>query len=132
MKQILPTIHFCAKHFGQARKAVELYTSLVPLSQITAVRRFGGQHEGDVVPAQFEFRLGGQLYRAMDWHELKTQANAPFTFVAQCDSAAEFDRLYDALVDEELPYDMRYDSSSGQWARFTDRFGVRWELVSPE
>jgi predicted 3-demethylubiquinone-9 3-methyltransferase (glyoxalase superfamily) len=50
----------------------------------------------------------------------------------ECAKAAEFDRLYDALVDAESPYDIRYSSSSGQWARFTDRYGLRWELSSPE
>lgn len=133
MLRIMPTIHFGGKHFGEARKAVELYTSLVPLSQITTVRHFGEQQlEGNFVPAQIEFRLGGRPYCAIDCRAMKAQANAAFTFVVQCAAAAAFDRLYDALVDPEIPYDMRYDSSSGQWARFTDRFGLRWELSSPE
>lgn len=134
VQRLTPTLYFSGSHYGQAQAAVTSYIGLVPLAQIIRIRHFGRQQTtaDGFVPKMIEFQLGGLSYRAIDDHGRQAQADAAFTFAAQCSDAAEFDRLYDALVDPESVDDMRYDRSAGQWARFTDRFGIRWELSGPQ
>ncbi len=117
---------------GQAEEAMAFYTSLFPESGIESMERYGPGYpgpEGQVVHARF--RLGGQLFMAMDSH-----IEQPFTFTPSlsffviCDDEPEIDRLAAALSEAgtvlmELG---RYPFAT-KYAWVQDRFGVSWQLM---
>lgn len=117
MQQIVPFLWFDT----QALDAAEFYTSLVPGSRITEVQRYGTAGpgaEGTVMTVTFE--LDGRPYRALnggpDFH--LTEA---FSLQVTCDSQAEVDRLWDALV--------AGGGEEGPCGWLKDRFGLSWQIT---
>jgi predicted 3-demethylubiquinone-9 3-methyltransferase (glyoxalase superfamily) len=117
---------------GQAEEAMAFYTTLFGESSIEFIERYGSDYpgpEGQVVHARF--RLGGQLFMAMDSH-----IEQPFTFTPSlsffvtCVDEPEIDRLAAALSEAgtvlmELG---RYPFAT-KYAWVQDRFGVSWQLM---
>lgn len=104
----------CLWFDGKAEEAASFYISLLPDSRIeTVVRGPGGK------PMVVEFTLGGQPYLALNG-EPHCQFSPAVSFIVNCDSQAEIDRLWAALLDGGRPM---------QCGWITDRYGLSWQIV---
>jgi len=106
---------------GQAEEAAQLYTSLIPNSEITNVSRSPADTpsgpEGMVLTV--DFTLGGVPYQGLNGGpEFKFNEAASIAVV--CDDQAEVDRLWDALIANGG------EPSVCGWLK--DRFGLSWQI----
>lgn len=119
MEPIYPMLWFD----GQAEDAAEFYVSVFPDSRVTRVSRYsaaGPGPEGSVMVVDFE--LFGQRLTALNGGPEFT-FNESVSFVVPCESQAEVDRYWDALVAGGEP-------SACGWLK--DRFGLSWQVVPTE
>ena len=104
-----------------AEEAARFYCSLFPDSRITDVSRYGevGPREAGMVLA-VAFELEGRPFTA-----LNGGPEFPFTeavsFVVNCETQAEVDRFWDALIAGGG------EESMCGWLK--DRFGLSWQIV---
>ncbi|MEW2414742.1 VOC family protein [Streptomyces sp. NPDC046866] len=120
---------------GRAEEAMTFYMSLFDDAEVLGITRYGPEgpgEEGTVLHATFT--LAGQQFMCIDSavkHEFGfTPAVSLFV---QCESAAELDRLYEALVEKGqalMPLGSYGFSAGFGWVN--DRFGVSWQLNLPE
>ncbi|HMO10259.1 MAG TPA: VOC family protein [Actinotalea sp.] len=107
---------------SEAEEAVELYTSLIPGSEVLRVQRFPegtpGATPGE--PMTITFTLGGTTYAALNGgpHEA---FNDSISLVLECAGQDELDRMWQGLLDGGG------EPSQCGWLR--DRYGVRWQVV---
>jgi predicted 3-demethylubiquinone-9 3-methyltransferase (glyoxalase superfamily) len=99
----------------QAEEAAKLYTSLFDDSQITAISR---KPDGQALMVEFE--LGGVAYQGLNGGPVFQLSEACSLSVA-CDSQAEIDRLWSALV--------AGGGEESQCGWLKDRFGLSWQIV---
>ncbi|WP_049565142.1 VOC family protein [Nonomuraea sp. SBT364] len=116
---------------GKAEEAMAFYLSLFDDAEIVAVTRYGPGEQGAEGSVQHAtFRLAGQEYMAID-----SSVHHGFTFTpsmslyVQCESEAEIERLYAALLEQGKPL-MPLDNYgfSKRFGWVNDRFGVSWQL----
>ena len=119
---------------GQAQEAMELYTRVIPDSQILDVEKYGPDGpgpEGTVMLASISLR--GQTVLCSD-----SPIQHDFTFTPSislfvtCEDEAEIERLTAALGDGGkalMPLDNYGFSQRFAWVE--DRFGVSWQLNLP-
>ncbi len=119
---------------GQAQEAMELYTRVIPDSQILDVERYGPDGpgpEGTVMLASISLR--GQTVLCSD-----SPIQHDFTFTPSislfvtCEDEKEIERLTAALGDGGkalMPLDNYGFSQRFAWVE--DRFGVSWQLNLP-
>lgn len=100
---------------GGAEEAVNLYTSLIPNSQITSLQKADGAY------TLISFELDGVAYQAMDVSEGPFAFAEGFSLYVNCDSQEEVNQLWDALT-----ADGGEESMCG-WLK--DRWGVSWQIV---
>jgi predicted 3-demethylubiquinone-9 3-methyltransferase (glyoxalase superfamily) len=116
MQKITPCLWFD----GKAEEALTFYASLFEGAEVVDIRRYG---EGGPAPKgtvlSATFRLQGQEIMALNGGPMYTFTPAISLFV-KCESQAEVDRYWDALVEGGKP--MRCG-----WV--TDRFGLSWQIV---
>ncbi len=117
---------------GRAEEALMLYTSVIPNSSITKIKKYAageGGTEGTVELASFT--LTGTPYIAID-----SPVKHEFTFTpamslyVSCDSPAEVERIFAALSpggEVFMPLDTYPFSERFVW--FSDQFGVSWQLT---
>lgn len=117
---------------GQAKAAIDFYTSLFAGSKIDHIAQYGAGEagpEGSVMMAVFS--LGEQQFMASD-----SFVNHAFTFTpsmsiyVNCESEAEIDRAFAALSEGGavlMPLDAYPFSKKFAWVQ--DRFGVSWQLT---
>ncbi|MGQ7312898.1 VOC family protein [Microbacterium arabinogalactanolyticum] len=113
---VIPQIMFANDVEGKARKAAELYTSLLPDAGVGAVipRPTGGVMFG-------EFRVGDQWFSIMDSDIPHQFGFTPgVSLEVRCEDQAEIDRLWDAL--SAVP-----EAEACGW--LVDPFGVSWQIV---
>lgn len=113
----------CLWFDGQAEAAARFYCAIFPNSRITRLVPFGaaGTHNNKPADAvlSVEFVLDGRPFSALNGGPQVT-INAGISFQVPCDTQAEIDRIWDALL-----------AGGGQpsacgW--LTDRFGVSWQV----
>ena len=119
---------------GQAQEAMELYTRVIPDSQILDVEKYGPDGpgaEGSVMLASISLR--GQTVLCSD-----SPIQHDFTFTPSislfvtCEDEKEIERLTAALGDGGkalMPLDNYGFSQRFAWVE--DRFGVSWQLNLP-
>ena len=119
---------------GHAQEAMELYTRVIPDSQILDVERYGPEGpgaEGSVMLASMSLR--GQTVLCSD-----SPIRHDFTFTPSislfvtCEDEKEIERLTAALGDGGkalMPLDNYGFSQRFAWVE--DRFGVSWQLNLP-
>jgi predicted 3-demethylubiquinone-9 3-methyltransferase (glyoxalase superfamily) len=134
MTETTPFLMFCGPHSGQAEEAITFYVSLLKNSQISAMDRYGANEdepEGSVRLAHFT--LAGREYMAIDSARGHNFTFTPaFSIFVTCESAAELERLYEALHTGGvalMPLDNYGFSRKFGWVN--DRFGVSWQLNLP-
>lgn len=115
----------------QAEAAMQLYTSLVPGSEILEVERYGAGGpgpEGSVMRATFS--VAGQVVQCTDsWVEHAFTFTPSFSFFVECESEAQMDALWAELSQggaAMMPLDDYGFSRRFGW--LSDRFGVSWQL----
>lgn len=101
--------------------AIRLYIALVPGSELHSLEVLPSDTpsgpEGNVLVASFT--LGDQRYRALQAGPFDP-FNHSFSIVAECETQAEIDRLWDGLLDGGA-------AEHCGWLR--DRWGVNWQIV---
>ena len=104
-----------------AEEAVRLYTGLVPGSsmgpRLTIPTDTPSGPAGSVY--QIEFSLGGQNFLALNAGPLDP-FNHAYSIVLECDSQAEIDRLWEALLEGG-------EAEQCGWLR--DRYGLCWQII---
>lgn len=123
-------IHTFLMFEGRAEEAMNFYVSLFPTSRIVDVKRYGKEgpgKEGWVMVARFQ--LNGVEYRAIDSTGHAFTFTPSMSLFVECDSEAELDRLYGALIEGGqalMPIGNYGFSKKFGWVN--DRFGVSWQL----
>jgi predicted 3-demethylubiquinone-9 3-methyltransferase (glyoxalase superfamily) len=119
---------------GKAEEAMNFYVSLIPNSRVLDVKKYGKEtpgREGTVMLARFE--LAGKEHRCIDSPPVHAFTFTPsMSLFIECDSEAELDRLYAALVEGGgalMPLGNYGFSRKYGWVN--DRFGVSWQLNLP-
>jgi predicted 3-demethylubiquinone-9 3-methyltransferase (glyoxalase superfamily) len=105
----------------QAEEAAKFYVSLLPNSRITGISRYGKgarTPEGTVLVVTFE--LAGTEFMALNGGPLFKFSEAS-SMVVHCDSQAEIDRLWSALLAE--------GGKEQQCGWLKDRYGLPWQIV---
>jgi predicted 3-demethylubiquinone-9 3-methyltransferase (glyoxalase superfamily) len=116
MQKITPFLWFDNK----AEEAVKFYTSVFKNSKIKGITRYGEAGpgpKGSVMTASF--LLEGQEFVALNGGPVFTFTPA-ISFVVNCRTQAEVDRLWDKLSAGGEP---------GQCGWLKDKFGVSWQIV---
>jgi predicted 3-demethylubiquinone-9 3-methyltransferase (glyoxalase superfamily) len=110
----------CLWFDGQAQEAAEFYVSVFKDSRITNTTHYlegAPRTAGSVLMVQFI--LDGEEFMALNGGPEFTFSPA-ISFVANCDTQAEVDELWQKLTD---------GGEEGQCGWLTDRFGVSWQVV---
>lgn len=122
--KIEPCLLFVGDRHGKARKALDLYTSLLPDSSIVNLELYlpGEEAAGQEGTVKFaRFTVAGQSFIAME-----SGLPHPFTFtpaisfLVNCLDQAEVNRLWDTLS---------RDGAAVQCGWLTDPYGVSWQIV---
>jgi len=117
MSKITPCLWFD----GQAEEAANFYVSLLPDSHVDRAVRSPGDTpsgpEGSVLLV--EFTLAGQQFTALNGGPPFT-FNESVSFVIECASQEEVDRLWQALS---------MDKSAEQCGWLKDRYGLSWQII---
>ncbi|MEU1039678.1 VOC family protein [Streptomyces sp. NPDC005551] len=119
---------------GNAEDAMTFYTSVFDDADVVSITRYGANGPGRPGSVQHAtFTLAGEEFMCID-----SPAQHDFTFTpavslfVQCDSEAELDRLFAALVERGavlMPLGDYGFSAKFGWVN--DRFGVSWQLNLP-
>ena len=106
---------------GRIEEALELYTSLLPDSRVTRVRRYGDDNmgqAGDILTA--DFILAGQQFTIINGNTF-CEHSAAMSLMILCDDQDEVDRLWEGLISG--------GGAPSQCGWLTDRFGVSWQIT---
>ena len=117
MQQIVPNLWI---NDGKIEEAVDFYCSLFENSRVTSSTEYGpdaGEYAGQKMGVYFE--LQGQPYVAINGGHVRFEANESVSFAIKCDTQAEIDRLWDALVEGGEP---------GPCGWLKDRYGFSWQV----
>jgi predicted 3-demethylubiquinone-9 3-methyltransferase (glyoxalase superfamily) len=105
----------------EAEEAARFYTGIFPDSRVTRVTTMPSESPsgppGSVKVV--EFLLFGQAFTAMSAGPMDP-FNHAISFVVNCDTQAELDRYWNALLD---------GGSTEQCGWLKDRYGVSWQIV---
>jgi len=121
--QILPTLLFVDKQFGNAQKAIDLYCSLFKDSKTVSIVKFDEENEDLKDKIQYaEFILANQKFVAME-SPLKHNFgfNEAFSFVIHCEDQDEVDYYWDSFIN--------LGGEENQCGWLKDKFGVSWQVV---
>lgn len=106
---------------SQAEEAANYYVGILPNSRITGVSRFGEGGPGPAGSAMtVSFELCGQPVTALNGGPAHRLSEA-FSFLVNCETQAEVDRLWDALLAD--------GGTPSQCGWLTDRFGLTWQII---
>jgi len=107
---------------SQAEQAAELYTSVLPNSSITTVRRAPAGVPGVEEGAAFivELTLDGQPVTFLNAGP-QFPPSEYFSFLVECDDQEQVDRYWAALTAD--------GGQPGPCGWLKDRFGVSWQIV---
>jgi predicted 3-demethylubiquinone-9 3-methyltransferase (glyoxalase superfamily) len=108
---------------NRAEEAVAFYVSIFNDSRILRIARYGdaGPEEAGKVMT-IEFQLEGQDFVAIN-SDAELHFSPAVSLVVNCRDQAEIDRLWDQLA---------ADPNGGQCGWIEDRFGLSWQIVTPE
>jgi predicted 3-demethylubiquinone-9 3-methyltransferase (glyoxalase superfamily) len=121
-KKILPSLLFTQTQLGNAKRAIDFYTSIIENSRIIQEAPYpeGGDFEGMLMYSSSI--LNGFPIVAMDGPaDHRFVFNEAVSFVVECDTQEEIDYLWSTLTAEG-----GQESMCG-WLK--DRFGVSWQIV---
>lgn len=111
----------CLWFNSEAEDAAKFYVSLLPNSRITGLSRYDKGApllEGTVLTVTFE--LDGTPFIALNGGPIFPQTEAA-SVVVQCDTQAEIDRLWNALMTD--------GGKESQCGWLKDKYGVSWQIA---
>lgn len=115
----------CLWFDGRAREAATFYTSIFPNSELAdnwiAPTETPGNHQGEEVVVNF--KIFGQSFIALNGGPMYPHSEA-ISFQIPCKDQAEIDKYWELLTK-----DGGQESQCG-WLK--DKFGVSWQVTSPE
>lgn len=120
---------------NNAEEAIKFYVSLFPNSEIISESRYGkegfeihGRPEGTIMA--MSFTLSGSEFVAINGGPI-FKMNPSISFFIMCETAAEADKFWNALVDggEVLMALDKYDWSE-RYGWLNDRYGVSWQIYT--
>ena len=112
----MPAIKSCLWFQSEAEEAANFYVSLFPSSKVVHTMR------GGAAVIAVEFVLDGRQFVALNGRDKKGFTDA-VSFVIPCETQADVDRYWDALVT---------GGEEGQCGWLRDQFGVSWQVVPNE
>ena len=121
-QKFTPTLMFTGDQNGRAETAIRFYTSVFEASSVAGILRYApGDNDvaGNIKHAQF--RLGGQLFMAMDSslpHPFSF--NEAVSFVVECETQSEIDYYWEKLSGHP-------EAEQCGWLK--DPFGISWQIV---
>jgi predicted 3-demethylubiquinone-9 3-methyltransferase (glyoxalase superfamily) len=117
MQKITPFLWYS----NEAEEAATFYASIFPNSRVSRVTSLPSESPSGPPESVkvVEFVLFGQQFLAMSAGPLDP-FNHAVSFVVNCDSQAEIDRYWNALLDGGTPE---------QCGWLKDRFGLSWQIV---
>jgi predicted 3-demethylubiquinone-9 3-methyltransferase (glyoxalase superfamily) len=128
----LPRVTTLLMFYGKAEEAMTLYTTVIPNSKITSVKRYGKGEagaEGSVMHATFT--LNGQEIMCIDSPPMHNFTFTPATslFVA-CKTEEEINGLFTKLSkDGKVFMPLQAYPFAKKFAWCSDKFGVSWQLI---
>jgi predicted 3-demethylubiquinone-9 3-methyltransferase (glyoxalase superfamily) len=119
MQKILTSLWFT----NCAQEAVDLYVSIFDNSRIQRIARYGeaGPEQAGKIMT-IEFQLEGQDFLAIN-SDVKFPFSPAVSLVVNCQGQEEIDRLWNQLA---------ADPEGGQCGWIEDKFGLSWQIVTPE
>lgn len=123
-RKIVPSLMFVGERCGQAKDAIDFYTSVFDDSAVGDIAQYGPDQEPDEEGTVMfaDFTLCGQHFAAMDSaREHGFDFTEAISFIVDCADQAEVDYYW-----EELTAD---GGEEGQCAWLKDKFGVSWQIV---
>ena len=130
----MPTVTPFLMFEGQAQQAMDLYTRVLPDSEILDVERYGPDGPGPentIIRATMSLR--GQTVVVSDSYISHNFTFTPaFSLFVTCEDEAELERLVADLGEDGrtlMPLDNYGFSQRFAWVE--DRFGVSWQLNLP-
>lgn len=122
-QKITPTFMFVGKQYGNAKEAVQLYTSLYKDSAIEETLRYD-ENVGPNKPGTIKrmaFTLNNQHFAAMDSaYEHDFSFTEAISFIVKCDTQEEIDYYWDKL--SAVP-------AAEQCGWLKDQYGISWQIV---
>jgi len=123
MQKITPCLWFD----NQAEEAVNFYVSIFKNSKIGHITRYGeagakvsGQPKGTVMTVTFE--IEGQEFVALNGGPHFTFSEA-ISLMVKCETQKEIDETWEKLS---------HGGEEGQCGWLKDKYGLSWQIVSPE
>ena len=117
MQKVVPHLWFPEK----AEEAINLYVSLIPDSKVTTVATMPAESPSGPSGSVkiIDFTLGGSEFQAIEAGPLDA-FNHAVSFIINCDTQEEVDRLWEALGDGG-----QYEPCG--WLK--DRYGLSWQIT---
>ena len=132
MQKVKTFLMFVGEKCGKAEEALNLYTSLIPNSEIKSIERWA-DGEPMSVAGQVKtavFTLAGTEYMASEnTAEHKFSFTPAISIFVECESEDELKRIHEELAKdgiEHMPLDNYGFSKLFVWVE--DRYGVSWQL----
>ncbi len=126
-QRIIPTLMFIHQNNGQAKKAIEFYTSIFPNSKVGGILKYGEgvgneNHEISENIQHADFEIDHYTMFCMDnSHDHQFDFNEGISMVVMTDDQIQTDHLWNSLL-----LDGGRESMCG-WLK--DQFGVSWQIV---
>lgn len=130
MKSVTPFLMFQ----GNAQEAMNHYISIIEDSEITSITLYGPDEPGDEGSVmQATFTLKGQAFMCIDSNVKHDFTFTPsFSIYLTCESEAEIEKLYGALMDGgSVMMPLGNYGFSQKFGWIADKFGVSWQLNLP-
>ena len=126
-QRIIPTLMFIHQNNGQAKKAIEFYTSIFPNSKVGGILKYGEgvgneNHEIAENVQHADFEIDHYTMFCMDnSHDHQFDFNEGISMVVMTDDQIQTDHLWNSVL-----LDGGRESMCG-WLK--DQFGVSWQIV---
>ena len=122
--KLMPCLLLTNEVYGKAEEALQLYTSLFPVSKTGNIARYPAgmepDKEGKIMYG--DFMLAGIWFAIMESaREHKFEFNMALSFIVHCDTQEEVDHYWYKLTEE--------GGKEIQCGWLTDKFGISWQIV---
>ncbi len=121
--KIIPSFLFVGAQYGNAQKAMALYTRLFPNSRILHEDVYGPDEQPMAGSLKFgQFALDGVPFAAMDgFGEHQFAFSEGVSLVVECENQEEIDNYWNTLISD--------GGEESQCGWLKDGFGVSWQII---
>lgn len=131
MKSVTTFLMFAGKQHGNAKSAIDFYTSIFPESHVDHIEFY---QEGEVEPVG---TVKGSVFTLKEHKFMAMDSSQPYSFsftpsvslFVECETEEEVEKLFNTLSDSgEVLMPLGYYGFSRMFAWVNDRFGISWQL----